>query len=338
MIKIGVIGCGHWGPNYIRNFMEIPESEVVTVCDLDERKLDEVRKKFGEIEVEKDYKRLLDNPEIEAVVVSTPASMHYKIIKDILTSGKDVLSEKPLTLLPEESKDLVELSKRNGRILMVAHTFLYNPAIKRMKEHISKGGVGQVYYLQATRTHLGLIREDVNAAWDLATHDVAIFSYLLNAQPKEAVARGGFYLEQDRCDAAFITLSYPDGVIGSITVSWVDSNKVREISVIGSKARLFFNDLDNLERLRIYEKGVSVERSYSGFGEFQYLLRDGDIISPKIDLKEPLKFQCQHFLDCVKERKAPLTDGKNGLEVVRVMAAIDESLKRNGTPVKINHE
>lgn len=335
MVKIGIIGCGHWGPNYIRNFTELPESEVVMVCDIDEARLNGIKGRFREIEIERDYERLLDNPAIEAVVVSTPASTHYQIVRDALEAKKDILCEKPLTLLPEESEELVNLANETERILMVAHTFLYNPAIKRMREYILGGEIGKIYYLQASRTHLGLIREDVNAVWDLATHDVAIFSYLLDTQPEEVSARGGSYLRQGRCDAAFITLSYPDGIIGSITVSWVDSNKVRELAIIGSRARLFFNDLDNLEKLRIYEKGVSVERSYTGFGEFQYLLRDGDIISPKIELKEPLRLQCQHFIECVKERKTALTDGKNGLEVVRVMAAIDESLRQGGIPVKI---
>lgn len=335
MVRIGIIGCGHWGPNYIRNFTELSESKVVMACDLDQEKITSLRERFREIEFDVDYQRLLARSDIEAVVVATPATTHYQIVKDALCANKDVLAEKPLTLIPQEGQELVELSESKAKVLMVAHTFLYNPAIRRMKEYVHKGEIGQIYYLQATRTHLGLIREDVNAVWDLATHDVAIFSYLLDVQPQEVVAKGGFYLRSDRCDVAFITLSYPDGVMGSITVSWVDSNKVRQIVVIGSKARLLFNDLDNLEKLRIYEKGVDVERSYSGFGEFQYLLRDGDIISPKIELKEPLRLQCQHFLECVRERKTPLTDGQNGLEVVRVMAATDESLRQGGTPVKI---
>jgi len=335
MVRIGIIGCGHWGPNYIRNFTELSESKVVMACDLDQEKVTSLRERFREIEFDVDYQRLLARSDIEAVVVATPATTHYQIVKDALCANKDVLAEKPLTLIPQESQELVELSESKAKVLMVAHTFLYNPAIRMMKEYIHKGEIGQIYYLQATRTHLGLIREDVNAVWDLATHDVAIFSYLLDAQPQEVVAKGGFYLRSDRCDVAFITLSYPDGVMGSITVSWVDSNKVRQIVVIGSKARLLFNDLDNLEKLRIYEKGVDVERPYSGFGEFQYLLRDGDIISPKIELKEPLRLQCQHFLECVRERKTPLTDGQNGLKVVKVIAAINESLKHDGIPTKI---
>jgi predicted dehydrogenase len=315
--------------------MELEASDIGGVCDIDRDRVSKIGKRLKGIKIEVDYKRLLKDPKIDAVVVATPPKTHYRIIKDALLEGKDVLAEKPLTLLPSESEELVDLSIKSERILMVAHTFLYNAAIKRMKNYIENGDLGRIYYLQAIRTHLGLIREDVNAAWDLATHDVSIFSYLLGDQPKEVSAKGGYYLREGRCDAAFITLSYPDGVIGSIIASWIDTNKVRQIALIGSKARLLFDDLNNLEKLRVYEKGVSVERPISGFGEFQYLLRDGDIISPKIELEEPLKVQCRHFLECIGSRKRPITDGVDGLRVVRVMAAVDESLKKDGMPVKV---
>lgn len=335
MVKIGVIGCGYWGPNLIRNFNQLQESEVTAICDLDREKLNKMKKLYPEILMTEEHAEVLQSPEIDAVVVSTQASTHYRIIKDALLANKDVLSEKPLTILREEAEELIELARERNRILMVSHTFLYNPVIRRMKDYIDDGSLGKIYYLNATRTHLGLIREDVNAVWDLAAHDISIFSFLLEMQPKMVSAVGGSYLKKDRIDVAFITLIYPNGIIGNIHVGWIDSNKVREIVVVGSKRRLFFDDLNGLEPLRVYEKGITVERPYSDFGEFRLLLRDGDIISPKIESGEPLKMECQHFINCIKTRRPPLTDGINGLNVVKVLNGIDQSLEGNGIPVEI---
>jgi predicted dehydrogenase len=259
------------------------------------------------------------------------------LIKEGLLAGKDILAEKPLTMTVEESEELVTLAEEKGRILMVGHTFLYNPAVRKMKEYFVKNELGEVYYLHSTRTHLGLIREDVNCVYDLATHDISIFSYLLENSPEAVSAVGGCYLKNDREDIAFISLFYPQNKIANIHVSWVDSNKERQVVAVGSKKRIVFNDLDNLEKVRIFEKGVSVVKGKGSadFGEFQLLLRDGDIISPHIESSEPLKNQNQHFLDCLQDRKPPLTDGKNGLEVVKVLVAIEKSLQRKGEYIKV---
>jgi predicted dehydrogenase len=240
------------------------------------------------------------------------------------------LIEKPLSLSAKEAEELVLIAEKKKKILMIGHTFLYNPAIRKMKKYIEEGKVGAIYYMHATRTHLGLVREDVSSVWDLAPHDVSIFNYLIDSMPKYVSALGGNFLQKGKEDVAFITLKYPDGVLANIHVSWADSNKVREVQVVGSKARMVFNDLDNLEKLKIFKKGIFIDKPYNDFGEFQYVLRDGDIISPKIDLLEPLKEQCKHFIGCVTKRKRPLTDGRNGLDVVRVMQAIHASLKNNG--------
>ncbi|MDI6791418.1 MAG: Gfo/Idh/MocA family oxidoreductase [bacterium] len=335
MVNIAVIGCGYWGPNLIRNLNQLQEAAVVMICDLDPEKLKKMEKLYPGVLTTQDYAKVLESPEIDAVVVSTQAATHYQIIKDALSADKDVLSEKPLTILNEEAEELIKLARERERILMVSHTFLYNTAVRKMKEYIDDGRLGKIYYLHATRTHLGLIREDVNAVWDLAAHDISIFSFLLQMQPKIVSAVGGSYLEKNRVDVAFITLTYPNGAIGNIHVGWIDSNKVREVVVVGSKRRLLFDDLNGMEPLRVYEKGVTVERPYSDFGEFKLLLRDGDIISPKVESAEPLKLECQHFIHCIQTRELPLTDGVNGLNVVKVLNAVDRSLKGNGVPVEI---
>jgi len=237
-----------------------------------------------------------------------------------------------MTMRAAESWELVETAQAQGRILMVGHTFLYHPAVRMMRDYVRRGEIGSTYYLHATRTHLGLVRRDVNAVWDLATHDISIFGYLLDARPLSVSAMGGRFLSQDRHDVAFISLEYPGGVIGNIFVSWVDSNKMREVAVIGSRARIVFDDLNNLERLKIYHKGVSLDRPYASFGEFQLLVRDGDIISPRVEMLEPLHEMTEHFLRCLVERRQPHTSGSDGAEVVVILEGIDRSLAANGTP------
>lgn len=331
MIKIGIIGCGHWGPNYIRSFSKISNSKVVVCCDLKEENLNRVKELYPLINLTKDYKEILKNQDINAVVVATPASTHYQIVKDCLEHGKDVLAEKPLTLIPKESFELVGIAKRNRRILMVGHTFLYNPGIVKIKEYIKSGELGKLYYINATRTHLGLIREDINALWDLAPHDISIFNYLTNSSPISVSAVGACHLKKDREDVVFVNLVYPEKIVANIHVSWTDSNKERTVRVVGSKARVVFNDLDNLEKIKFYKKGIAVSGEYDDFGGFQLQLRDGDIISPKVETKEPLKEQCLHFIECLTQQKKPLTDAENGYEVVKIMCAIERSLRNGGS-------
>ncbi len=329
MINIGIIGLGHWGPNYIRCFSKLHEVGVVKGCDVKEENLIRIKDLYPFINLTTDYRDFLEDNNIDAIIVATPASTHYKIVKECLEYGKDVLAEKPLTLIPEESLELAELSAKINRILMVGHTFLYNPGIIKLKEYIKNGDLGKIYYMNATRTHLGLIREDVNAIWDLAPHDVSIFNFLIDKIPLSVNAVGACHLKRDREDVAFINLIYPDNIIANIHVSWADSNKERSIRLVGSKARIVFNDLDNLERIKLYKKGISVSEEYNDFGEFQLQLRDGDIISPMINFYEPLLRMCDHFFKCIRDRIKPLTDGYVGYNVVKIMHQIDLAIKQN---------
>ena len=335
MIRIGIIGCGYWGPNYLRNFSQLKESRVIVCCDLLKKNLDNIKRHFNSVEVTTDYAKVLKDKRIDAIVIATPAQTHYRIAQDVLKSDKHVLVEKPLSLKYEECRKLVNLAKVKKKILMVGHTFLFNPAVRKLKQYIRRGALGKIYYLHATRTHLGLIRNDVNASWDLVPHDISIFSYLLERTPVSVSALGGSFLRRPKQDVVFVNLVYPKGIIANIHASWADSNKVREIQVIGSRARIVFDDLNNLEKIKLYKKGISVDKSFVNFGEFQLLLRDGDILSPKVDPQEPLRLQCQHFINCLKTGKRPFTDGENGAEVVKVMNAIDKSLKSSGRTVKI---
>jgi predicted dehydrogenase len=336
MINVAIVGCGYWGVNYVRVFSELPASRVMVACDTSEDRLQLLHGRYQLVNTTRSLEEVLANKWIDAVVVATPTSSHFSIAQQCLLAGKHVLIEKPLTATLNESERLIETAARLGRVLMVGHTFLYNSGVRKVKQIVSDAGFGKVYYLHATRTNMGPIRHDVNAIWDLAAHDIAIFNYLLDAHPQWVSAVGARALGNGREDVGFVTLGYPQDVIANVHASWVDPNKVRELVVVGSQRRVVFDDLNNLERVRIFEKGVApAELEADSFGEFRLLVRDGDIISPHVEASEPLRNLCQHFLDCVEQNQQPMTDGWNGLEVVRVLSAIDQSLARNGAPVEV---
>jgi predicted dehydrogenase len=335
MIEVSIVGCGYWGVNYVRVFNELPNATVTRVCDQRLERLDFTKQRHPFISTHTTLSDLLQDTHMSAVVVSTPTSSHYEIAKACLQAGKHVLVEKPLTTTAEHCEELIQLAAEAERVLMVGHTFLYNAGIRKFKELVSGEEFGRMYYLHATRTNLGPIRQDVNAVWDLAPHDISIFDYLLGTLPTHVSAVGSKLLENGWEDVAFITLTYPNDVIGNIHVSWADPNKVREIVAVGSSRRIVFDDMNNLERIRVFEKGVAPQQEAGSFGEYRLLMRDGDIISPKVEPSEPLKNQALHFLDCIEKGQVPLTDGQNGLDVVRVLVAINESLEKGGVPVEV---
>lgn len=335
-IGVALLGCGYWGVNYIRVLSELPTSRVLAICDKRPDRLQEVGRRFPGVILTTEVEQVLQVRGIDAVVICTEATTHHRIARRCLLAGKHVLVEKPITTTVADAEELTALAESGGLVLMVGHTFLYNAGIRKIRELIRCGEVGQIYYLYSSRTNLGPIRCDVNALWDLAPHDVAIFNYLLDEVPEWVSAVGARVLRNGREDVGFVSLGYPDHVIGHIHVSWADPNKVREVVVVGSEKRIAFNDLNPMEQVRIYEKGVTpVVEEASNFGEYPFLLRDGDIVSPRIEVSEPLKNQCGHFLECVVQRSPPLTGGRAGRDVVRVMEAIDRSLKRSGAPVKV---
>lgn len=329
VIRIGVIGCGRWGKNYVRHFSSMPGVQLAAVADLNPANLESVGRMNPQARVFRRHSDLLAAGGCDAVVVATTASTHYPIIRDSLERGLDVLAEKPFTLKVEHAESLVRAADRKKRILMVAHTFLFNPSIVQLKQYIADGVLGDIYYAKARRTHLGLIREDVNAVWDLAPHDVSMLLYLLGEKPSSIQAMGRRILRADREDVAFVNLSFPSGVMAHIHVSWADSNKERYLDIVGSKSRIVFDDLNLQEPIRIFYKGIAVEPTEeTTFGEFKYLLRDGDILSPKIAMQEPLKILCESFINSLRTRKKSLSDGAFGRDVVEVLCRIEQALKR----------
>lgn len=335
MINIGVIGCGQWGPNHIRTFSRSSDARVLMCADLNPERLKAMRNLFRSIHATQNYREIINHSKIDAVVVATPTNTHYKFVKESLLAGKDVLCEKPLCLDQKEAEELIALAKRKKRILMVGHVFLFNAGIRAIQEYIHKKQCGRIYYMHSERTNLGPFRRDVNAVWDLATHDVSIFNYLLNSKPIEVTARGGRYLQKNLEDVAFISMIYPKNILVNVHVSWLDPKKVRQITVVGDKKMVVWDDLDSIGPVKIYNRQVVQKYYYETFGEFQLLAKEGSTVIPKLDLYEPLIGQASHFLQCIKTRKKPLSDGAFSYEVVETLTAIQKSLARRGIPIRL---
>ena len=334
-VGIGLVGCGRWGLNYLRAFSEIDGCRMVAACDLSPDRLHEAERRAAGLRTGTDLDALLGASDVDAVIVATDATRHYEVARAALEAGKDCLVEKPLTTDVDQARELRDLARRKDRLLMVGHVFRYNPGINHLQKVIGAGALGQLEYLTFTRTNLGPIRSDVNVVWDLMTHDISILLHFLNQAPSWVSAQGASFLSSDCEDVAFATLGFEDGVVANIRASWLDPRKVREITVVGSGKMAFFNDLETQEPVRIFDKGAMREPSYESFGEFKLVTRTGDVVSPAIPASEPLKNQCQHFLRSVMTRRPVLSDGNDGLRVVEVVVAINQSIAQRGVPVML---
>ncbi len=334
MLTVGVIGCGYWGPNLIRNFINLKTAGVKICSDIDSGRLDHMKHLYPSLATTTDYRDLLKDESIDAVVIATPVSTHYAIAAEALEAGKHVFCEKPLTQSVEEGVKLVDLADEKGRTLMVGHTFIYTAAVNKLKDLINSGELGDILYMSTARVNLGLFQEDINVVWDLAPHDVSIMNYVLGTRPVAVSAVGHSYIQPDIQDVAFITMRYPGSILTNLHVSWLNPNKIRSTTVVGSKKMIVYDDISSIEKIRIYDKGVDVIPHYDTFGEFQLSYRYGDIHIPKLNEAEPLKIECQHFIDCI-EGAEPQSSGRHGLEVLIVLDAIDRSMKQNGAEIEI---
>jgi predicted dehydrogenase len=335
-VGIGLVGCGRWGLNYLRAFSELDGCRMLAACDLSAERLAEAARRVPGLRTTSNLGELLAAQDIDALVVATDATRHFEVTRAGLEAGKDCLVEKPLTTAADDARRLVALADRKHRLLMVGHVFRYNPGINHLQKVIGSGALGQLEYLTFTRTNLGPIRSDVNVVWDLMTHDVSILLHFLNQSPIWVSGQGASFLSSRCEDVAFATLGFDGGVVANIRASWLDPRKVREITVVGSTKMAFFNDLETQEPVRIFDKGAMREPSYETFGEFKLVTRSGDVVSPAISASEPLKNQCQHFLRAVTSRRPVLSDGNDGLRVVEVVMAINQSIAQRGVPVTLN--
>ncbi len=336
MIRVGVVGIGYWGPNLVRNLYETDGVELVAVADRESDKVSKMTRRYPSVKGYNDGADVIADSSIDAIVIVTPAETHYAMAKTALEAGKHVLVEKPLTLLPEESLELTELADQKGLTLMVGHTFEYNPAVRRLKEIVQAEDFGKIRYIYCTRVNLGIFRHGINAMWNLAPHDLSILFYLLEEPPVAIRALGRSFIKPDVEDVVFLFLEFASGSMAHVHVSWLDPSKVRRVTVVGEKRMVVYDDLDSEQKLKLYDRGFeSTLFEDGGILDYQVRLRGGDILAPKIENREPLRVECEHFIECVREGKPPLTGGRNGHRVVQALAAADESLRTGGGRIEI---
>ena len=335
-VRVAVAGCGHWGRNFVRVFQQLDGCSLEACSDPNPKNLRQLGRSVSPGLEFRSTGRMLRAIRPDALVVATPATTHRRIVAAALESGADVFVEKPLATSVSDARRLVSLAKRKRRVLMVGHIFHYNRPLERLRAMTAGGKLGRLRYLYAVRTNFGPIRDDVNVLWDLAAHDVSIMLRLTGDVPARVSATGRGYVKAGNADVAFGTLYFRRrGVLGHFHVSWLDPHKVRRLTVIGTKRMALFDDVNTQEPLRLYNRGVLRDKVYGDFGQFQMMLRDGDIHVPHVAGDEPLLAECRHFLKCVRTRARPLTGGAHGLDVVRVVAALSASLKANGRPVAV---
>jgi UDP-2-acetamido-3-amino-2,3-dideoxy-glucuronate N-acetyltransferase len=323
-MKSGIIGAGNWGINLVRNFCKISGANNVTVCDLDGNRLSLIESEYSGVNTYSNPNEIIEDGKIKAIIISTPAESHYELAKKSLLAGKHVFVEKPLSLEIEEAEELIEIAETNNLTLMVDHLLVYHPVVCKIKELIDSGELGKIYYIYSQRLNLGVIRSKENVLWSLGPHDISVFLYLLNNTPVHVEASGGVYLQENKKieDAVFLHLNFPSGIDANAHLSWLDPHKTRRITIVGDKKMAVFDDMEPRNKLSIFDKGI--EWTEKGGISVRY----GDINLPSIPLQEPLKTACEHFIGCVENGKKPKSDGKNGLEVLKVLKKAQESLDR----------
>jgi len=329
-LKIGVIGYGYWGPNVVRNFYNASNAAVVSVCDLSVKSLQRVRRTYPSMTVTTNTDEIVANPDIDAVAIVTPISHHFTLAKKALLNGKHVFVEKPFTATSAQAEELIELADRKNLRIMVDHTFLFNGAVRKIRELIDSGTLGNLYYYDSTRVNLGLFQHDANVVWDLAPHDLSIIDYLIPGAPESVVATGEKHVNGSE-DMAFITMYFPDKVIAHLNVNWLSPVKVRTTLIGGEKKMLVWNDLEADEKIKVYDKGV--ERSNGNGYELRVSYRAGDLWVPRVEQVEALTRETQYFVDCVLNSETPMNDGNAGLRVVQMLEAIDQSISQKGKMV-----
>lgn len=330
------MGCGYWGPNLIRNFRSLPDCVVKTICDKDEGRLKQLKSLYPEVHAETDFDRMLADTAIEAVVVAAPVRFHYKMAKQALEAGKHTFIEKPMATSVAECEELNAIAKAKGLTLMIGHTFLYSSPVRKIKEIIKNGDLGAIRYIASRRLNLGLYQRDINVAWDLAPHDLSIILYIMDEAPVSVNCRGNCHVTPGIEDVTTMSLSFRNNQMATIHNSWLDPRKVREMTIVGTRRMIVYDDVEPLEKIKIYDARVDRPPHYNTFAEFTYSYHYGDIYVPYVKQEEPLKVETQHFLDSIKNGTKPLTDGYHGMELVRILEASSESIRNQGAPVHLH--
>jgi predicted dehydrogenase len=333
-VRVAVAGAGYWGINHVRAFARLPGAELVAVCDPDERSRTRAAALAPKARLESSYEALLTSPEIDAVVLATPAVQHATQAQAALAAGRHVFVEKPLALTAVDARATVEAARAAHRTLMVGHLMLFNPAFQRLAELVRSGELGRVYYLYALRVNLGRLRRDENALWSFAPHDLSMILSLVSSPPVSVAARGEAYLQPGVEDVVFVNLGFSDRTMAQIQLSWLDPRKERRLTVVGSKKMVELDDAHPSEKLRIYDKGYDRPPEFTQYGEY-LTVRQGDVHIPRIDMAEPLELECRHFIECIQQGKTPRSDGPSALKVVELLEAASASLHHGGQPVAI---
>jgi len=333
MVGIAVVGAGAWGKNHIRVFSELPNVHLKYVCDSDPSRITKLQKSYPQSKMVENIHPILQDPEVKGIVIASSAISHFPLAKEALLGGKDVLVEKPMALNVKDAEEMAKIAKERERILMVGHLLIYHPVFDRLKEMIHSGELGKVHYIYTQRVNLGIIRQDENALWSFAPHDLSVILGLFGESPVVVSANGESYIQKDIEDVVFLSLHFADGKMANVHLSWLDPHKVRKITIVGSKKMVVFDDMEASEKLKIYDKGVG-SLSYDSYGEY-LSLRFGDITIPNVKMAEPLRAEAEHFIQCIQSRKQPKTGGRDGLEVVKTLVAAQQSLKQKGFPINL---
>ncbi len=334
-VRVGVVGCGYWGPNLIRNLRSLPDCEMRMMCDVQPGRLAHLKTVYPEVQDTVDFPAMLAEGGLDAVAIATPVGRHYEMAKASLLAGKHTFIEKPMARSSAECEELIELARSRGLVLMVGHTFLYSAPVRRIKEIIDAGDIGPVRYLNCRRLNLGLFQKDINVTWDLAPHDISIILHLMGEPPLAVNCQGIANVTPGVEDVTSLCLSFPRGRFAIVQSSWLDPRKVREITIVGARRMIVYDDLQTQEKLKIFDMRVECPPHYDTFAEFHYAYHYGDIYTPFIKQEEPLKVMCQHFLDCIRKGQAPLSDGRQGLQLVRILEAASQSLREQGAAVSL---
>ena len=334
-IGLAVVGTGYWGPNLVRNAANTPGATLKAIVDVDGARLKKIGAGYPGVDLETDYGKVLARDDVQGVILATPASTHHELGLAVLRAGKDALIEKPLAMTTAHCRDLVECAEENGRVLMVGHTFIYNAAVKMIKRLVDDDEIGEVLYVYSSRVNLGRVRQDVNALWNVAPHDISIVNHILDAEPVRVRATGRAYLQPGIEDVVFAVFEYPGGELAHVHSSWLDPSKVRRTTFVGTKKMIVYDDVESEGKIKIYDKGVRRTTPDSEYGEFQLKLHSGDIHIPKITFTEPLAEECEHFVECIRDRGIPRTDGRQGLAVVAALEAAQASIGQQGANVEV---
>ena len=335
-LSIGVIGCGYWGPNLVRNFIGLANCTLKMMCDLDEDRLRHLRTLYPAVEGTTDHTHMLNGADLDAVVIATPVKHHHPLAKASLLAGKHTFIEKPMAASSAECEELIAIADKKGLVLMIGHTFLYSAPVRKIQEVSKNGDIGEIRSINSRRLNLGLFQKDINVAWDLAPHDISIVLHILGESPLVVNCQGNAHVTPGIEDVTNLSLTFSGNRFVSIQSSWLEPRKVREMTIVGTRRMIVYDDLQSNEKIRIYDVRVDRPPHYDSFAEFHYSYHYGDSYIPHLKQEEPLKELCQHFVDCIRNGTTPLTCGRHGLELVRILEAASASLKAQGAPIKFS--